>query len=167
MHLFVSFSLSRLVEHRSHSLSLSLSLSLSFSLSLFLSLCVYVLFLSLLCAFNFHSWVQFFNLISEKAKKLPWLHLSEALKLGFQCQMQDELETLYALSYLHEQGRVLHIASDPTLKQLVLLQPSKAMVEPVARFICDFKEHHIPQHREAIRSQANAWELLTEVWAFC
>eukprot|EP00808_Paulinella_micropora_P021778 g53541.t1 len=69
-----------------------------------------------------HSWIRFFDELHVRTQFT--LTLQQALQIGAHCGL-DEQETMSALFYMDDQGRVLHNQDDDHLRQLVVLDLSR------------------------------------------
>eukprot|EP00808_Paulinella_micropora_P016925 g68561.t1 len=92
-----------------------------------------------------HSWIRFFDELHVQTQFT--LTLQQALQIGSRCGL-DEQETMSALFYMDDQGRVLHNQDDHHLRELVVLDPSRFLVEPVTTLICDFRIHTNMTHKQ-------------------
>eukprot|EP00808_Paulinella_micropora_P008001 g32276.t1 len=102
-------------------------------------------------------WVKLFDKLFQQAKKQSWLSREEVVQLGL-ANPTNNIDLV--LRYLHDQGRVLYFADQPSLRDLVILDPTNFFLEPVTRIICEFDTHRIPAHDEAIKSLPSAWTRL-------
>eukprot|EP00808_Paulinella_micropora_P019298 g23839.t1 len=106
-------------------------------------------------------WVKLFDKLFQQAKKQSWLSREEVVQLATQCGLANPTNNIdLVLRYLHDQGRVLYFADQPSLRDLVILDPTHFFLEPVTRIICEFDTHRIPAHDEAIKSLSSAWTKL-------
>eukprot|EP00808_Paulinella_micropora_P024100 g20686.t1 len=106
-------------------------------------------------------WVKLFDKLFQQAKKQSWLSREEVVQLATQCGLANPTNNIdLVLRYLHDQGRVLYFADQPSLHDLVILDPTNFFLEPVTRIICEFDTHRIPAHDEAIKSLSSAWTKL-------
>eukprot|EP00808_Paulinella_micropora_P023382 g79778.t1 len=106
-----------------------------------------------------HSWIRFFDELHVRTQFT--LTLQQALQIGAHCGL-DEQETMSALFYMDDQGRVLHNQDDDHLRQLVVLDPSRFLVEPVTTLICEFRIHANKAHRQAQIKFPQLWRKLTQ-----
>eukprot|EP00808_Paulinella_micropora_P028174 g9595.t1 len=106
-------------------------------------------------------WVKLFDKLFQQAKKQSWLSREEVVQLATQCGLANPTNNIdLVLRYLHDQGRVLYFADQPSLHDLVILDPTNSFLEPVTRIICEFDTHRIPAYAEAIKSLSSAWTKL-------
>eukprot|EP00808_Paulinella_micropora_P009965 g29214.t1 len=106
-----------------------------------------------------HSWIRFFDKLHVQTQFT--LSLQQALQIGSCCGL-DEQETMSALFYMDDQGRVLHNQDDDHLRELVVLDPSRFLVEPVTTLICDFRIHTNKAHQQAQIKFPQLWRKLTQ-----
>eukprot|EP00808_Paulinella_micropora_P006283 g72215.t1 len=106
-----------------------------------------------------HSWIRFLDELHVRTQFT--LTLQQALQIGAHCGL-DEQETMSALFYMDDQGRVLHNQDDDHLRQLVVLDPSRFLVEPVTTLICEFRIHANKAHRQAQIKFPQLWRKLTQ-----
>eukprot|EP00808_Paulinella_micropora_P006942 g64641.t1 len=106
-----------------------------------------------------HSWIRFFDELHVQTQFT--LSLQQALQIGSRCGL-DEQETMSALFYMDDQGRVLHNQDDDHLRELVVLDPSRFLVEPVTTLICDFRIHTNKAHQQAQIKFPQLWRKLTQ-----
>eukprot|EP00808_Paulinella_micropora_P012963 g61507.t1 len=106
-----------------------------------------------------HSWIRLFDELHVRTQFT--LTLQQALQIGAHCGL-DEQETMSALFYMDDQGRVLHNQDDDHLRQLVVLDPSRFLVEPVTTLICEFRIHANKAHRQAQIKFPQLWRKLTQ-----
>eukprot|EP00808_Paulinella_micropora_P009966 g29216.t1 len=106
-----------------------------------------------------HSWIRFFDKLHVQTQFT--LSLQQALQIGSRCGL-DEQETMSALFYMDDQGRVLHNQDDDHLRELVVLDPSRFLVEPVTTLICDFRIHTNKAHKQAQIKFPQLWRKLTQ-----
>eukprot|EP00808_Paulinella_micropora_P023829 g76000.t1 len=106
-----------------------------------------------------HSWISFFDELHVHTQFT--LTLQQALQIGAHCGLNEQ-ETMSALFYMDDQGRVLHNQDDDHLRQLVVLDPSRFLVEPVTTLICEFRIHTNKAHRQAQIKFPQLWRKLTQ-----
>jgi hypothetical protein len=111
------------------------------------------------------SWISMFDALRETAKTVACLPMDAVLKLGLKCglgkgprSLKDEVATV--VSYLHGQGRLLYYSGEGRLSELVVLDPTKFLVEPATRIICDFSAHPIEAHGSCSRRFPEKWNAL-------
>eukprot|EP00808_Paulinella_micropora_P024480 g15478.t1 len=91
----------------------------------------------------------------KKTQGRTWLHLEEAVELARRCGVAGGAERVQnILAYLDHFGRLMYDSQDPDLCALVVLNPTKFLVEPATRVICDLGTHQLKQHKTA---QAKLW----------
>eukprot|EP00808_Paulinella_micropora_P000255 g13037.t1 len=106
-------------------------------------------------------WVNLFDALHQEAKQHSWLSREEVVQLATQCGLTNLSKSVdLVLAYLHDQGRVLYFADQPSLRDVVILDPTKFFLEPVTRIICEFDTHHIPAHDECIKKLPIEWRNL-------
>eukprot|EP00808_Paulinella_micropora_P020399 g30830.t1 len=94
--------------------------------------------------------VNLFDKLFAKAKELSWLSYEEVLKLAQSCEVVNTSESIdLILAYLHDQGRVMHFADHPSLRTIVILDPTN-LTRTKYRYIAK-AAHTLPLPRSRLR----------------
>jgi hypothetical protein len=64
-----------------------------------------------------------FKIEMMKSKKIPIISRDKLVKLGSVCGIKDFKTVLECAKYLHDVGSIVYFANDPTLADIVVLEP--------------------------------------------
>jgi GTPase SAR1 family protein len=108
------------------------------------------------------AWFPLMDALRELSKIRESLTLDQVEALGREHDLDPE-EVRKVLDFLHQQGRLLYYPDSERLRNVVVLEPTKFLVEPATRIICDFHTHEIEGHRKAKRQAPQGlWRSLTD-----
>jgi GTPase SAR1 family protein len=116
-------------------------------------------------------WMKALDEIREKGKKekKSFLWFEEVTELGGKLGMSLE-EVSELLRYLYEMGVFIWI-EEPSLREIVILDPIEYFVKPATRIICKHlaskkdpyaTKHELPIHKECQRELPEDWKLMLE-----
>ena len=79
------------------------------------------------------------------------MELKTVRELAAQCSIMEERVVLLVLQFFHELGLVIH-HPESDLRQTVIMDPLKFLVDPASRIVCQHGVHHIELHEKARQS---------------
>ena len=99
------------------------------------------------------TWLALFDEMQEaarhsQAEERSSLELETVIELAEQCGIVEEKVLLLVLQFFHELGLVIH-HPESDLRQTVIMDPLKFLVDPASRIVCECGVHHIEQHEKA------------------